>query len=102
MATTMGQGAIVLSKLDKSKQPANEDDLSTISKCAWLSKLSENIVGGFILPVIDSFLDHRQCGGLKKSSLTHYLVKLLDCVQSTLDKRTPHAVVLTTEDLSKA
>ena len=94
--------AIVLSKLDKSKQPANEDDLRTISKTAWLSKLSENILGGFKLPVIDSFLDPGQCGGLKKSSLTHYLVKLLDFVQSTLDKKTPHAVVLSTEDLSKA
>ena len=66
--------AIVLSKLEKTKQPANEDDLRTISKTAWLSKLCENMLGGFILPAIDRFIDPGQCGGLKKSSITHYLV----------------------------
>ena len=39
----------MLSKLDKSKQPTNEDDLRTISKTAWLSKCAENILGDFIL-----------------------------------------------------
>jgi hypothetical protein len=93
---------IVLSKLDKSKQPVNEDDLRTISKTAWLSKCAENILGGFILPVINSYLDPAQCGGLKKTSITHYLVKLLDFIHSTLDKKNPHSAVLCLEDLSKA
>ena len=93
---------IVLSKLDKSKQPASEDDLRTISKTAWLSKCCENILGDFILPVIESFLDPAQCGGLKKTSITHYLVKILDFIHSTLDKKSPHSAVLCTEDLSKA
>ena len=93
---------IVLSKLGKSKQPVNEDDLRTISKTSWLSKCCENILGSFILPIIDSFLDPGQCGGLKKTSITHYLVKLLDFIHSTLDKRTPHSAVLCTKDLSKA
>ena len=43
-----------------------------------------------------------QCGGLKKSSISHYLVKLLDFAHTTLDMRSPHAAVLCTEDLSKA
>ena len=94
--------AICLSKLEKSKTPANEDDLRTISKTAWASKLCENLLGDFILPVINSLLDPGQCGGLKKSSISHYLVKLLDFAHATLDKRTPHAAVLGTEDLSKA
>ena len=93
---------IVLSKLDKSKQPCNEDDLRTISKTALLSKCAKNILGDYILPVIDSFLDPAQCGGLKKTSITHYLVKLLAVIHSTRDKRTPHSAVLCTEDLSKA
>ena len=92
----------MLSKLDKSKQPVNEDDLKTISKTAWLSKCAENILGGFILPVINSYLDPAQCGGLKKTSITHYLVKLLDFIHSTLDKKNPHSAVLCLEDLSKA
>ena len=93
---------IVLNKLGKSKQPSSEDDLRTISKTSWLSKCCENILGSFILPIIDSFLDPGQCGGLKKTSITHYLVKLLNFIHSTLDKRTPHSAVLCTEDLSKA
>ena len=93
---------IVLSKLDKSKQPTSEEDLRTLSKTAWLSKCFENLLGDFLLPVINSFLDPGQCGGLKKTSTTHYLVKLLDFVHSTLDKRTPHSAVVCTEDLSKA
>ena len=47
-------------------------------------------------------LDPGQCGGLKKSSITHYLVKLLNFVHTTLDKRTPHSAVFCSEDLSKA
>ena len=85
---------IVLSKLDKTKLPNCEDDLRSISKTAWVSKLCENILGSYILPVIDSFLDPGQCGGLRKTSITHYLVKLLDFIHKALDKRTPHAAVL--------
>ena len=92
---------IVLSKC-KSKQPQNEDHLRTISKTQWLSKVLENILGDFILPAVDQYLDPGQCGGLKNSSISHYLIKLLDFVHQTLDHRAPHAAVLTVEDLSKA
>ena len=51
---------------------------------------------------MDQYLDPGQCGGLKNSSISHYLIKLLDFVHQTLDHRTPHAAVLTVEDLSKA
>jgi hypothetical protein len=93
---------IVLSKLEKTKRLASEEDLRTISKTAWLSKCLENILGDHIIPIIDSSLDPGQCGGLKKSSISHYLIKLLDFVHCTLDKRTPHSAVICTEDLSKA
>ena len=92
---------ITISKL-KVGQPKNEDDLRTISKTAWLSKLFENILGDYLLPLVDQYIDPGQCGGLKKSSISHYLIRLLDFIQSTLDKRTPHAAVIATEDLSKA
>ena len=82
--------------------PTCEDDLRSISKTAWASKLCENMLGNFILPIIDSFLGPGQCFGLKKTSITHYLVKLLDFIHSTLDQRAPQAAVLSTEDLSKA
>ena len=73
-----------------------------MSKTAWLSKCLENLLGDYILPVIDKYIDPGQCGGLKKSSVSHYLVKLLDFAHRTLDKNTPHCAVLCTEDLSKA
>ena len=92
---------IVISKC-KSKQPEIEDDLRTISKTQWLSKLLENILGDYILPAVDTYIDPGQCGGLKQSSISHYLVKLLDFVHQVLDKPTPHAAVLSGEDLSKA
>ena len=43
-----------------------------------------------------------QCGGLKGSSITHYLVRLLDFVHAEVDKLQPHAVILDALDLSKA
>jgi hypothetical protein len=82
--------------------PKSEDDLRTISKTAWLSKSLENLLGDFILPIIDKYIDPGQCGGLKKSSISHYLIKLLDFAHRTLDNRKPHRAVLCTEDLSKA
>ena len=93
---------IVLSQLRPQELPKNEDDLCTISKTAWLSKCFENILGDFILPIIDQYLDPGQCGGLKKSSINHYLIKLLDFAHRTLDMNTPHCAILSTEDLSKA
>ena len=93
--------AIVLSKC-KFNLPKNEDDLRTISKSQWLSKLMENVLGDFILPIVDKYIDPGQCGGLKNSSISHYLIKLLDFVHRTLDKRDPHCVVLSVQDLSKA
>ena len=51
---------------------------------------------------MDQYLDPGQCGGLKNSSISHYLIKLLDFIHRTLDHRNPHAAVLSVEDLSKA
>ena len=93
--------SIVLSK-SKTTLPRDEDELRTISKTQWLSKSMENILGDYILPIIDQYLDPGQCGGLKNSSTSHYLVKLLDFIHQTMDKRSPHCAVLSVEDLSKA
>ena len=92
---------IVLRK-SKLQLPKTEDCLRTISKTQWLSKVLENILGDFMLPIVDQYIDPGQCGGLKNSSISHYLVKLLDFIHQTLDQRTPHAAVLSVEDLSKA
>ena len=60
------ENAVVISKLEKSKLPASEEDLRTISKTSWLSKCFENLLGDFLLPIVEPFLDPGQCGGLKK------------------------------------
>ena len=61
-----------------------------------------NILGDYILPTIDKYLDPGQCGGVKKSSRNHYLIKLLDFAHRTMDESTQHCAILCTEDLSKA
>ena len=86
----------------KTDPPQTEDDLRNIAKTAWMSKLAEALLGDFLLPVVDPYLDPGQCGGFRGTSVTHYLVKLCDFIQRTLDKRTPHCAILTSEDLSKA
>ena len=49
----------------------------------------ENLLADYILPIIDKYIDPGQCGGLKKLSVSHYLVKLLDFAHKTLDKKHP-------------
>ena len=51
---------------------------------------------------MDPFLDPGQCGGLIKSSISHYLIKLLHFIQFNLDKPQSHAVLLACIDMSKA
>ena len=88
--------------IPKCKPPLTEDDLKNISSTALLSKIYESFIGDWIFPFIGPFIDPAQCGGLKGSSITHYLVKLLHFVHQNLDKRMPHAVLLTLVDLEKA
>ena len=87
--------------IPKSSPPENEDDLRNIAKTPFLSKVYESFVGGWLLPIIKPFLDPGQCG-LKGFSITHYLIKLLQFVHSTLDLKKPHAVLAACVDLSKA
>ena len=61
----------------------------------------ESFVGGWLLDIIKPYLDPDQCG-MKGLSITHYLVKLLDFVHSTLDNKKPHSVLAACVDISKA
>ena len=81
----------------------SEENLRNIAKTAIFSKLLENLLlCDYILPIVNPYLDIGQCGGLKGSSTTHYLIKMLDFIHRTLDKKTPHCAVLAMEDLSRA
>ena len=87
--------------LGKVPSPETEDELRNIAKTPFLSKVYESFVGGWLLPIIKPYLDPGQCG-LKGFSVTHYLIKLLHFVHTTLDLRQPHSVLAACIDLSKA
>jgi hypothetical protein len=77
------------------------------SEKVWLTQLvtfwqHENILGDWLLPMVDKYLDLGQCGGLKNTSVNHYLVNLLNFVHTAVDQPTPTAVVMAALDLSKA
>ena len=76
--------------LAKVNPPESEDDVRNIAKTPFFSKVYESFIGGWLLPIIKPFLDPGQCG-LKGFSITHYLIKLLHFVHTTLDMRKPHA-----------
>ena len=87
--------------LPKVHPPETEDDLRNIAKTPFLSKVYESFIAQWLMMYIKPFLDPNQCG-MKGSSITHYLIKLLHFIHSTLDLRKPHAVLAACVDLSKA
>ena len=88
--------------IPKVNPPLTEDDTRNIASTAYFSKVYESFLGEWIFPFIEPFLDPGQCGGLKGSSISHYLVKLLHFVHGYLDLKQPHAVLLAMIDLEKA
>ena len=91
-----------ISNFYSKRPPLTEDDTRNIAGTAFLSKQYESFIADWILPFIDSYIDPGQCGGLKGSFITHYLVKLLNFVHVNLDLKQPHAVLLALVDLEKA
>ena len=81
--------------------PESENELRNISKTPFLSKVYESFLGEWLLGIVEPHLDPGQCG-MKGASITHYLIKLLHFVHSTLDLRQPHAVLAAFIDMSKA
>ena len=88
--------------IPKVNPPLTEDDTRNIASTAYFSKVYKSFLGEWIFPFIEPFLDPGQCGGLKGSSISHYLVKLLHFVHGYLDLKQPHAVLLAMIDLEKA
>ena len=88
--------------IPKSNPPSSIEDIRNISGTPFFSKQYESFLSDWLLPIVDPFLDPGQCGGLKKSSISHYLVKLLHFAHFNLDKQSAHAVLLGCVDMSKA
>ena len=88
--------------IPKVNPPLTEDDTRNLAATAYLSKQYESFIADWLMPFIELFIDPGQCGGLKGSSITHYLVKLLNFVHVNLDLKQPHAVLLALIDMEKA
>ena len=56
---------------------------------------------GWLIPIIQPYLDPDQCG-LKGLSITHYLIKLLHFIHINVDSKNPQAVLLAMVDIEKA
>ena len=87
--------------IPKINPPSSSDDLRNIAKTPFLSKVYESFLAEWLLSVIHPYLDPNQCG-MKGSSVTHYLIKLLHFIHASIDQKTPHAVLAACIDLSKA
>ena len=88
--------------IPKQPQPTCEDELRNISCTPFFSKVYEGFLSDWLLPIVQPYLDPANCGGLKGTSITHYMVRLLHFIHATVDKSEPHAVVMALIDLSKA
>ena len=78
------------------------EDIRNISGTPFFSKQYESFLSDWLLPFVEPYLDPGQCGGLKKSSISHYLIKLLHYIQFNLDRPDPHAVLMACVDMVKA
>ena len=86
----------------RSDPPFSEDNTRNIAGTAYLSKQYESFIADWLMPYVEPFIDPGQCGGLKGSSITHYLVKLLNFVHIKLDQKQPQAVLMALIDMEKA
>ena len=82
--------------------PLSEEDLRNISGTQFFSKVYESFLSDWLMPIVQPFLDPANCGGLKGTSISHYLIRLLHFIHSSVERSQPHAVVLALIDLSKA
>ena len=88
--------------IPKMNPPSSMEDVRNISGTPFFSKQYESFLSDWLLPIVNPFLDPGQCGGLSKSSISHYLIKLLHFIHFNLDRPEPHAVLLACMDMSKA
>ena len=63
--------------LKKVQEPLTEDELRIISLTPFLSKIFEKIVVDWLMVFISDKLDVNQYGGMKGSSINHYLIDFI-------------------------
>ena len=88
--------------LEKVTNPIIEDDLRIISLTSFLSKVSEQFIISWLLEYVEGKIDWGQYGGTKGSSISHYLIELVNFVLYNQDLKIPHTVLAAFIDFSKA
>ena len=88
--------------LQKVPNPENEDQLRVISLTAFFSKVFEQFVIEWLVFHIGDKIDWRQYGGLKGSSISHYMIELINFILYNQDLKDIHAVLVVMIDFSKA
>ena len=84
------------------KNPASEDNLRIISLTSYFSKVFEQLVINWLMFYVVDQLDWGQYGGEKGSSISHYLIDLVNFIKYIQDHKIPHAVLAVMVDFSKA
>ena len=88
--------------LKKVKVPATESDVRIISLTSFWSKCMESFIIGWLDKEIRHLLDFTQYGGLKGSSVNHYLIDLVNFILYNQDLSNPIATVAVMYDFEKA
>ena len=91
-----------ITPLAKIPQPQTEDDLRPISLTAFFSKVTEHFVVSWLMEYIKDKIDMRQYGGIKGSSITHYLIEFINFILMKQDDNKKTAVLTCMIDFSKA
>ena len=88
--------------LQKQPNPTNEEQLRIISLTSFFSKVFERFVVGWLLHYVGDQMDWGQYGGLKGSSISHYLIDFINYILFNQDLQVPNAVLSVMIDFSKA
>ena len=88
--------------LKKVKVPATESDVRIISLTSFWSKCMESFIIGWLDKEIGHQLDFTQYGGLKGSSVNHYIIDLVNFVLFNQDLSNPSATLAVMYDFEKA
>ena len=88
--------------LQKTSNPASEDDLRVISLTAFFSKVLERFVLEWLMFYVGGKLDPKQFGGLEGNSISHYMIELINYILYNQDYNLPIAVLICAIDFKKA
>ena len=88
--------------LQKQNSPVTEEHLRIISLTNFLSKVMEQFVITWLLQYVGDQLDWGQYGGMKGSSISHYLIDFVNFILYNQDLNIPHAVIAVMIDFAKA